>query len=133
MLFRSDRVEKYDPYRKRAHMERTLKYNLLRRADGRYVSKTDRRRFFSESDEGSTGVHGTPSLDALGRLELPMLVVRGGDSNVLLAEPAERFSASLPAGRLVTVPDCGHNVHSQNTTGFLAVIAPFLAQVLEGA
>ena len=39
-----DRVARYDPFRKREHMARTLKYNLLRRADGKYVSKHDRRR-----------------------------------------------------------------------------------------
>jgi pimeloyl-ACP methyl ester carboxylesterase len=27
----------------------------------------------------------------------------------------------------VTVPDCGHNVHGQNTKGFIAAITPFLA------
>jgi pimeloyl-ACP methyl ester carboxylesterase len=124
-----DRVEQYDPYRKRAHMERTLKYNLLRRADGRYVSKTDRRRFFSESDEGTSSVHGTPTLEEIAELDLPVLVVRGSESNVLLPEPAERFASTLPNGRLATVADCGHNVHSQNTVGFLEVVGPFLEEV----
>jgi len=121
-----DRVEKYDPYRTRAHMERTLKYNLLRRADGRYVSKTDRRRFFPKDEEGHSRLRGAPRLDELGGLSLPVLIVRGSDSQVLLAEPAERFAATLPQGRLVTVPECGHNVHSQNTLGFLAAVGPFL-------
>ena len=30
-------------------------------------------------------------------------------------------------GTLETVPDCGHNVHSQNTSGFLEAITPFLS------
>mgnify|MGYP003325042523 FL=1 len=34
-------VQKYDPYRSREHIERTVKYNLLQRADGRFVSKRD--------------------------------------------------------------------------------------------
>jgi len=121
-----DRVEKYDPYRTRVHMQRTLKYNLLRRADGRYVSKTDRRRFLSKDEQGRPRLRGAPGLDELGDMKFPVLVVRGGDSNVLLQEPAERFAAALPEGRLVTVPDCGHNVHSQNTLGFLDAIAPIL-------
>ena len=54
------------------------------------------------------------------------MIVRGGESNVLLAEAATDFAAALPDGRLVTVPDCGHNVHSQNTLGFLDAIDPFL-------
>ena len=125
-----DRVEKYDPYRTRAHMERTLKYNLLRRADGRYVSKTDRRRFFPKDDEGRARFRGALGLGDLSNLNFPRLVVRGSDSNVLLPDAAERFASMLPQGRLVTVPECGHNVHSQNTLGFLEVINPFLDAVL---
>ena len=34
-------VRKYDPYRSREHIERTVKYNMLQRADGKYVSKCD--------------------------------------------------------------------------------------------
>lgn len=122
-----DRVEKYDPYRTRAHIERTVKYNLIRRSDGRYVSKHDRRRFFPDGDEARRRLFGVPGLDELAGLSFPALVVRGADSNVLEPKAAERFAERLPQGKLVTVPGCGHNVHSQNTAGFLAAIAPFLA------
>ena len=37
-----ERVVKYDPFRTRAHMERTARYNLIRRIDGKYISKSDR-------------------------------------------------------------------------------------------
>ena len=30
------------------------------------------------------------------------------------------------AGRLVTVPNCGHNVHGQNTKGFIEAVREFL-------
>ena len=36
-----ENVRRYDPYRSRAHIERTVKYNMLRRADGKFVSKCD--------------------------------------------------------------------------------------------
>lgn len=118
-----DQVAKYDPFRKREHMARTLKYNLLRRADGKYVSKHDRRRLADPF--GAERV----SLDCVRRFDFPVLVVRGAESPVLEADAAHRFAAALPEGRLVTIPDCGHNVHSQNTPGFLAAIAPFLASL----
>ena len=44
-----------------------------------------------------------------------------------LTRYAERFAAALPNGQLVTVPRCGHNVHSQNTAGFLEAVHDFLA------
>ena len=121
-----DNVEKYDPFRTRAHMARTVKYNLLRRADGKYVSKHDRRRF--APPEATHPGRGLALEDARG-FACPTLVIRGADSHVLEPEAAERFAAALPDGRLMTVPDCGHNVHSQNTPGFLRAIGPFLDEL----
>jgi pimeloyl-ACP methyl ester carboxylesterase len=36
----------------------------------------------------------------------------------------------LPHGSLVTVPDCGHNVHGQNTKGFIAALNGFLGSLI---
>jgi len=119
-----DRVEKYDPYRTREHIKRTLKYNLIRRADGRYVSKSDRRRYEMRKDQPR--MPGAPSLESLSALAMPVLVIRGADSNVLDQDAAERFAAALPNGRLAVVANAGHNVASQNTRGFLDVLVPFL-------
>ncbi len=119
-----DRVEKYDPYRTRAHIAKTLKYNLLRRADGKYVTKNDRRRFHAEGD-----VRRTPTLNELEKLTVPMLILRGGESNVLVQDAAERFVGVLQNGQLITIPDCGHNVASQNTLGFLDALKGFLANL----
>lgn len=116
-----DRVAEYDQFRSREHIERTLKYNLIRRADGKYVTKADRRRHESTRPGFA--------LDDVANLNLPTLVVRGEDSNILAPEAARRFSEALPAGELVVIADCGHNVASQNTPGFLAALKPFLARV----
>lgn len=113
-----DNVSRYDPYRSREHIARTAKYNLIQRADGKFISKTDRRRVEVEDS--------ALDLDDVASIELPTLVVRGGNSNVLEADAAERFANALPNGRWVEVPDCGHNVHSQNTTGFIEAVTPFL-------
>ena len=66
------------------------------------------------------------TLDGVRDFQLPVLIVRGEQSNVLEPAAAERFASALPNGTLVTVPNCGHNVHSQNTVGFLEAIQPFL-------
>ena len=113
-----DNVVHYDPYRKREHVERTVKYNLFRRADGKYVSKNDHRRLANSR----TAI----GLDDVRALNVPVLVVRGENSSVFTTDAGERLISALPAARLVTVPDCGHNVHSQNTPGFLTAVNPFL-------
>ena len=119
-------VQKYDPYRSREHIERTVKYNLLQRVDGTFVSKVDHGpRLASGAEHRRAGDRFT--LDDADRITQPVLLVRGADSWVLTPEAAERFADALPHGQLVTVPDCSHNVHGQNTFGFLAAVDPVLA------
>jgi pimeloyl-ACP methyl ester carboxylesterase len=120
-----ENVRKYDPYRKPEHIERTVKYNLLKRADGKFISKCDYnpRRLGVLRGQGPLE---TLTLADVATYHLPVLVVRGENSNILEPDAAERFVAALPQGRLVTVPNCGHNVHGQNTRGFLEALNGFL-------
>ena len=111
----------YDPFRSREHIRRTLIYNLMQRSDGKYVSKNDHRRLV----DSRTAI----GLDDVSALPHPVLVVRGGNSNVFTPDAGQRLVGALPDARLVTVPNCGHNVHSQNTPGFLAAVEPFLDEV----
>ena len=62
-----DNVVKYDPFRSRDHIARTVKYNMLRRADGKYISKVDHRRVASDP---------TPvTLDDVRTIPCPVLLV----------------------------------------------------------
>ena len=120
-------VRKYDPFRSREHIERTTRYNMIRRVDGTYVSKCDIRiERPKEATDAEPVAEGFTLDDALA-IACPALVVRGEQSMVLEADAGERFAEALPQGRIVTVPQCGHNVHSQNTVGFLEAVSPFLA------
>jgi pimeloyl-ACP methyl ester carboxylesterase len=114
-----DNVVKYDPYRSREHITRTVKYNMLRRADGKYISKVDHR---STTSDPATPIR----LEDFAGLATPVLLIRGAESNVLDADAAARFVAAIPNGQLVTVPGAGHNVHGANTPGFLNALGPFL-------
>ena len=55
-----------------------------------------------------------------------MLIVRGGESDVLDPEVATRFGRIVGA-EVRTVPGAGHSVMGDNPTGFLAAVEPFLA------
>jgi pimeloyl-ACP methyl ester carboxylesterase len=115
-----DNVVQYDRFRSREHIARTAKYNMLTRVDGKFVSKVDHRRVPAPMVEPL-------GIEDLAALRQPVLVVRGAESEVLEAVPAERFVASLSNGQLVTVERAGHNVHGANTKGFLEAVSPFLA------
>ena len=121
-----DNVVRYDRFRSREHVARTVKYNLLVRADGKYVSKVDHRRMTGTAAGGALS---TLTLEDVGAITSPLLLVRGGESDVLLADAAERFVEALPNGRMVTVPKVGHNVHGGNTAGFLQAVGPFLTSL----
>jgi pimeloyl-ACP methyl ester carboxylesterase len=98
---------------------------MLKRADGKYISKCDSNPRRLGIVRASGPLENITLQDAAG-FDLPVLLVRGANSNILAPDAAERFAAALPRGRLVTVPDCGHNVHGQNTKGFIAVLNEFL-------
>jgi esterase len=122
-----ENVRRYDPYRSREHIERTVRYNLFKRADGKFVSKCDRAPRRLGLHERAPVEPDALTLDAVRSLDLPVLVVRGASSNILAPDAAERFVDALPQGQLVTVPECGHNVHSQNTVGFIDAVGEFLS------
>jgi pimeloyl-ACP methyl ester carboxylesterase len=119
-------VAAYDPFRKREHIERTLKYNIMQRADGKLVSKHFPR--LPQNGGGRGPGFERPGYDDVARITCPVLITRGAQSDILSLEAAERFAAAVPNTSLVTIPDCGHNVHSQNSAGFLAAVRPFLAE-----
>jgi pimeloyl-ACP methyl ester carboxylesterase len=121
-----ENVRRYDPYRSLEHVERTVKYNMLQRADGKFVSKCDAtpRRLGLVRGQGPLE---NITLDDTREFHLPVLLVRGANSGILTADAAERFRDALPQGTLTTVPNCGHNVHGQNTRGFIAALDEFLA------
>lgn len=121
-------VQQYDPYRSRAHIERTVKYNMLQRADGKFVSKCDATPRRLGLVRGSGKLENI-TLDDTRMFRLPVLVVRGANSTILTEDAAERLRQALPNGALVTVPDCGHNVHGQNTPGFISAMTGFLASL----
>jgi pimeloyl-ACP methyl ester carboxylesterase len=116
-----DNVERYDRFRSREHIARTVKYNLLVRADGKYVSKVDHRRMGGSMQE--------ISLESVRAIGCPVLLVRGEQSDILLPDAAQRFVDAMPDAGLVTVPNVGHNVHGGNTPGFLSAVGPFLEQL----
>jgi pimeloyl-ACP methyl ester carboxylesterase len=57
----------------------------------------------------------------------PILLVRGGDSDVLSAETAKRMLDENPNTRLAEVPGAGHTVPGDQPTAFRTLLDDFLA------
>jgi esterase len=62
----------------------------------------------------------------LSRIAVPTLIVRGAESNLLIADVAIRMQQQIPGSRLVEVAGGGHWVYLEQPEAFLEVITEFL-------
>ena len=118
-----ENVARYDPFRSREHIARTVKYNLLvaRRRQVRQQGRPSpaaRRRCATITLEQRRG-HPVPGARRARRR------VR----RARCPTPPSASSRALPTAGSSPCPHVGHNVHGGNTPGFLDAIGPFLASL----
>lgn len=100
-----------------------------RREDGSYTFKFDpalRQRLRGAQDPEEHRRTATALRDKLRALTSPVLLVRGGDSDILSNEAAEDTVAAFADATLVTIPGAGHNVHTDNPRAFRAAVRDWL-------
>lgn len=105
-----------------AATRRYLAYNLRRLGDGRLAWRYD-------LDAASATVRlGRPrDFSAVAAaLDVPVLLVRGGRSDVLSREEASRLAALIPACTLVELPGVGHLIPQVRPAALAATIAAWL-------
>lgn len=110
-------------------LDRLAEAGIVRRLDG---------RFEPALDPGVLGEGGTPESlaettralwQALGALECPVLVVRGGLSAILSEKVADEMVREvLRDGRLVTLPRAGHGIMLDDPEGLAAALGGFLGE-----
>jgi pimeloyl-ACP methyl ester carboxylesterase len=95
-----------------------LSHLLKRTEDGRWTNKHDPR----------VGYYWDPSnlWEELPKVQAQVLIVRGGKSEVLSDERAERMRVAFPNAELVTIAEAGHTVPEDAPDAFTAAVEPFL-------
>lgn len=68
--------------------------------------------------------------DELRAVGCPALVVKGGNSDYLTSEEAQRMSAALAQGRLAVIPNADHTVHVDQPDAYLEIVEGFLSEAL---
>jgi len=110
-----------------------MRHRLRQSESGKWTWKFDKR--FREQDS-SLRVGSELSNDEMWQLyrsiPVPVLLVRGGESDVLTPAIAERAAREMQRARLVTVAGAGHSVPGDNPDEFTAVVAEFLEDVDRG-
>jgi pimeloyl-ACP methyl ester carboxylesterase len=69
------------------------------------------------------------SYDWLAKIKCPILFIKGGDSDCVSPQEAEKIKGLIPQGQFVVVEKAEHAVFRDNSEGFLKVLVPFLKGV----
>jgi pimeloyl-ACP methyl ester carboxylesterase len=73
---------------------------------------------------------GTPSLDDLARLTMPVLFIAGEEDAVIPPRILEIVAARVHGARLARVPEAGHSVYFERAAAFNAVLDSFLTATM---
>lgn len=135
----ADTVHAYNPNRARPTNLAGLEKNVRQR-DGRWYWHWDPAfmRFghddaetpaFDGQTDGGFGSHTGMFEAAATRLELPTLLVRGRQSDLLSEEGARQFLSLAPHAEFVDVAGAGHMVAGDRNDAFTAAVVEFLARL----
>lgn len=86
--------------------------------DDRYCLKFDHRMFETAPVE--------PPPDMLERVRVPVLLLRGENSDILDAATAREMARRIANCRVVTIPRASHHLHLDNPEGFVEAVKGFL-------
>ena len=124
----ADAVAEYLPHRTRPANTAGLARNLRRGDDGRFRWHWD-PQFMSEARPRSSVDFDRFATHAR-HLRLPVLLVRGGRSDVLSKDTAAEFLSLVPHAEYADIGDAHHMVAGDHNDAFAATVVEFLTRVV---
>ena len=125
-------ISRYLPQRKEVRPE-SLTRNLRQRADGRWIWKHGMARRWRDEGAPEEMPDWRNILEGLAddaaSLRCPVLVLRGGNSDVLSDQGAEEVAEIIPDSRLRTVANAGHLAAGDNPESTVGLIKAFLEEI----
>ncbi len=120
----AQRAHAFNPRRSLDNIRDRLRHNLKQLPNGRWTWKYDPQlRNPARVGEGMSDLW-----ERVKAIRCPVLIVRGGESDILAPEVAAKFG-SIVGADVRTVAGAGHSVMGDNPAGFLAAVEPFLAEL----
>jgi pimeloyl-ACP methyl ester carboxylesterase len=127
----ADAVAAYNPHRPRPSDLSGLRKNVRQRADGRWYWHWDPRFMTPGRIDEPRSIRNEDRLERGARtLTLPVLLVRGRQSDVLSEAGARNLQALVPHARFVDVAGAGHMVAGDRNDVFNDAVVAFLEETL---
>lgn len=73
--------------------------------------------------------HALHLAEQLDHIQVPVLVVTGGEDRTVPAEQSKRLHTALPAAELAVLPQCGHLPHEECPHVFLEAVTGFIDRI----
>ncbi len=122
-----ERTVQFNPTRSRSSLRRGVLHNAVQREDGSWTWRHQLGR-----PAGSSGLHvGSVDFsrlwDVLERIEVPVLLVRGGLSPVVDDADEAEFRRRRPNDRVVTVEGAGHSIQGDQPLELARLLDDYLS------
>ena len=122
-----ERVLKYNPRRAPEQIRGSIMHNLKQLPNGKWTWKYDKRLRMPGRRMGSDPETEKRLWGYLEALQCPTLLVRGGASDIIAMDTADKMHAVIPNSQLATIEGAGHLVMGDSPAGFQRAVTEFLA------
>ena len=122
-----ERVLKYNPRRPPEQIRGSIMHNLKQIPNGKWTWKYDKRLRRPGRRMGSDPETEKRLWGYLEALQCPTLLVRGGASDIIAMDTADKMHAVIPNSQLAAIEGAGHLVMGDSPAGFQRAVTEFLA------
>ena len=121
----ADAIAAYLPHRPRPSSLGGLARNLRQGEDGRFYWRWDPAFVAPRDDWNPTEINARLGV-ALRRISAPVLMVRGGKSEVVSKASLQHFRELLPTAEIAEIPEARHMVAGDDNDAFLGAVLDFV-------
>ena len=126
-----ERVLQYNPRRDPQQVRGSIMHNIKELPSGKWTWKYDKALRRPGRRMGSDPETEKRLWGYLETLQCPTLLVRGGGSDIVAMDTADRMHQAIPNSRLATIDGAGHLVMGDSPSGFQSAVTDFLASLTD--
>ena len=116
------RTIEFNPTRTESSLRRGVLHNAVEREDGRWVWRYQRPRLVETAKMPDFSV----LWDDVSNVSVPLMLVRGGDSEVVGDEDVAELQRRQPGARVETVGGAGHSIQGDRPVELAQILTDFL-------